>query len=1464
MKNTFVKVLSFMMALMMVVGMFSVVTFAAEDEHVCAPSGEPIDVVDATCTTIGYKKYLCECGEEVIGDVVPANKAHNYQKVPAKAATCTEEGNTEGWACADCGAGIPSDLDPEKQAPQKIEKVAHQWGDYTVKVDKTCTTNAFTTRECVVCATLNKIPVGQEGGYYKETPNTMGHDYVYTVDVEVTSCTNGQVTITCSSCDYKEIAVQTEGHTPVTMVKKSELQAQIDAETDADAKKLLEEALKRGYVADSACGYTWESGKYCSECWLVLEHKDNGTQSHKSNFVTEINTDNLNTQLANMTIPGTNNKFTVGSPVRVYETCTANGWELHKCSDCGNFWIKTLLKPENGHTASDWSRWTSTETTASYPNTTTAKAIEEGETHMYVFVRTKTCTATHGGVVCGQELAKETTKKTAHNYDNSATDKTHTVEYKVTCYDNGYIHYDCNYCTEEHDEITVVAKKYHSYEAEGANPVYVKIEGYNCADATKAKLITTCTHPECDNRATADVKDPYTKTIADPNRDADHNYVLDEVKATCMVPNHYRNLCTICGATAAYTGDKVIAGANVNSSNHVAAYDIANSAIANYVNKNGQTVPSATATTLTEVQKLSCTTDEVKYFVCACGERVELTTRKATQHQYVIGGNDKDEGAVAEHHVYKDGACTPDCKHFEPVTPTCVSGGQTAGELCVVCGDVKTAPTALGVNPNNHFEGKPSANKVTVVLPNCKNTGYSVYNCTKCFVKVTEPTVNDKGETYTDANYHVNMKAVSVQNPFCVYPGLAAHYFCADCNGYFTAATAHEAGGFTTVSANKTTVEKLAEGKEGAEHHTWVKVDLQYETCTNNGWVEFKYCSVCQGGTPAADYTDVKVVTLDNGKNWTVDDDKTDKAGQNEAYNLIKKDKHGLTYTKNWASLIKYTYEEVNGQLVAHKVTATCTDGAWIAVPDAAVCVFCSALAADRAKYEKNGTLVGSALSSAEYWQVAKDHKVNNVSAYEPVQYVNYALGTLNVVDCTKISFVKYECSECEDVKMFNYRPGKAHTFPTADAEGNFADGVLKTDPASCTENGSTYVICTACTQTKEISVLSATGHYIMNGAERVKITFNCKDYDLYKNMTCAGTCGLTVTEANLIHNEVNVEVAKTCTTDGYNVTYCADCDKDYSAINEYYKANGHDFGWAKDKLVFVSENAVETVYRCNVCGQNYNVAKPAATPDSLASTTYSVEKIAAGETVDVIVKVSGKALTYNAAIVTLNFNADKFEIVKATAGDAKAITACGEKKVSIFVPNDVDGNAQTAAVAADGTVVVTVTLQAKRYANGAEKISATVLFNEGTKNADTAEATEQKKSVTIAGLGNLNGDALFTAEDAIAIHGMISEDYNATADVNGDGVVNMADAIAVAKYAASNKKASDFLKMIGEYDKIEEIVFAMYEDGKLADMDGDRVILINDAYALINKIEEKINAADSFSYNSVEELIYAVMTAKA
>ena len=59
-------------------------------------------VTAPTCTTKGYTTYTCTCGDTYKGDEKDA-LGHTEQTLPAKDATCTETGLTEGKKCTECG-----------------------------------------------------------------------------------------------------------------------------------------------------------------------------------------------------------------------------------------------------------------------------------------------------------------------------------------------------------------------------------------------------------------------------------------------------------------------------------------------------------------------------------------------------------------------------------------------------------------------------------------------------------------------------------------------------------------------------------------------------------------------------------------------------------------------------------------------------------------------------------------------------------------------------------------------------------------------------------------------------------------------------------------------------------------------------------------------------------------------------------------------------------------------------------------------------------------------------------------------------------------------------------------------------------------------------------------------------------------------------------------------------------------
>ncbi len=94
-----------------------------------------------TCTEDGVKNRFCDCGEKQ-SDTIPA-KGHEEQILPAKEATCTEKGSTEGTKCSDCGETLVA----QQETPLK----AHT-EEIIPAVESTCTKKGLTEgKKCSVC-----------------------------------------------------------------------------------------------------------------------------------------------------------------------------------------------------------------------------------------------------------------------------------------------------------------------------------------------------------------------------------------------------------------------------------------------------------------------------------------------------------------------------------------------------------------------------------------------------------------------------------------------------------------------------------------------------------------------------------------------------------------------------------------------------------------------------------------------------------------------------------------------------------------------------------------------------------------------------------------------------------------------------------------------------------------------------------------------------------------------------------------------------------------------------------------------------------------------------------------------------------------------------------------------------------------------------------------------------------------
>jgi hypothetical protein len=124
------------------------------------------EVVEPTCTQDGYTKYTCECGDTYQDNTVKAT--HKEEIIPAKAATCAQEGLTEGKKCSVC--------DEILTAQSAVPMVEHQYGEWSTVKEATYTEAGAQEKVCSVCGDkiTEELPVKENPGPYNIVYNLNG------------------------------------------------------------------------------------------------------------------------------------------------------------------------------------------------------------------------------------------------------------------------------------------------------------------------------------------------------------------------------------------------------------------------------------------------------------------------------------------------------------------------------------------------------------------------------------------------------------------------------------------------------------------------------------------------------------------------------------------------------------------------------------------------------------------------------------------------------------------------------------------------------------------------------------------------------------------------------------------------------------------------------------------------------------------------------------------------------------------------------------------------------------------------------------------------------------------------------------------------------------------------------------------------------------------------------------------
>ena len=1394
MKNTFVKVLSIVMALMMVVGTFSTLAVFAEDkcEHT---KGVLVEKHDPTCAEVGYSVWKCDlCGENWQPEdevKLPSADLHKYEDVDAVEANCLTNAFSAGKKCVNPGCG-----DVLEGCVEAVgTRVEHQFVATITEAD--CLNPGKVVRTCKIC-NLTAEKIKDDGKYMGGQAWLDKYEAEWKEEIKTPALNPDHANLTWTVVEAPKqvegdcLAGKAEGFCEVckTVIRTAEIPA-IHTEYTLNPE-------------NHDCGEYDSTVKACENCHKILtpnadEHKMENAGKHENTtpiFATPNGDYDYETTVDGLSLPEKpeGGKFTlvelkgygyeVGDTLATEATCDKPGSALVQC-ECGAIFTKVLE--------------------ADHDYTGVAYEYNEPKECTQAYTKTRECNnCDYVDIVVLVEAAETECNLVVvpHDAEVAQGEKKSKLP---GCTTNGYTYSKCENKTCMGDACT----------ADLTN-AYVDAVGHNWSAPVLVSGICNggvyrkfCTTENCDggeNKAECAVEgcthgDVATCTmsgdvVAQPETITDCAWGAKvTVAATCHAVAYSYIPCTVCDNEKERAD---VEGSVVNPDNHVYATDAQLKAFvegeidedvleAKYADVDEAEREAAywlgefgiegfdkgVASTCTVAGKI-----HIKCIYCSMdvADTAKTVVAPLKDHTPIPGaGVEKDSNGAFVRVIES------------AIEMKCDTVGYAAdGEYCSVCGLEKKAPTKTTFDPTD--VNQINSHKGTVTLykayeATCEKAGYSIYDTT-CCGRVTVATSDGVAE-------HRYTKVYGYDDADCLNDGHHAYLGCVWCGKF------------------KTMIDENAE--PAAAYACTCGMDVNHlELALVENYI-----------IPALghDFTseDAKIPAVRSTCDRYGDDStKWNKAGTYEYYDCTRCD-----YTKFGDKVYSDSAEDREAFELAiaepahygkylqffKGADATCTENAII---EGTYCTVC----------EKDAWIDPDTKTNHEGTTV--DLPINLVMG-EDSQY--------DILDCTKDTCIVTRCTKCGWYEAdYDEAINTAHNFP--------ADWT----PVDAAQNQTCYVDskkvkqCEDCVNGKlEEVTTKATGHYTtkgVTGGEKFFFDYSCNKINDFKDYEC-DVCYqsyielLGVNGENVVHDEVKIDIPATCTEGGIYVLKCRNnCNFTDDAFKKYnlesvnittndlggHKPNHEDSVIIED-LAPTLEQDGRFVYVCGVCGETITeIIAASLAVDSVIVPEYEV--YSSGNVVNAIVSITADEFSFNTLTIDVisGLKLVDFEMLASFDVNVSAfINADGD--VVIFAEDTLTGDYQNATFAGgENVALIKLTFAISKFAAGeytfATEIKTAEIYNadeEALEAVNLVDADEDETAkITVTAPGNFNGDKNIDARDLASFlpalaNAVLSGEVENKYDLNNDGKVDFTDVAGLRAYIADGLSLKSYLAMTGE-----------------------------------------------------------------